>query len=57
METVLFKIRLSRILAATLVCSALSVLGAAYQGLFRNPMVSPDILIKKVTLCVPIVYA
>ena len=44
METVLFQIRLPRILAATLVGSALSVSGAAYQGMFRNPMVSPDLL-------------
>lgn len=44
METVLFQIRLPRILAAMLVGSALSVSGAAYQGMFRNPMVSPDIL-------------
>jgi len=44
METVLFSVRLPRILAAALVGSALSVSGAAYQGLFKNPMVSPDIL-------------
>jgi len=33
-----------RICAAILVGSALAVAGATYQGLFRNPMVSPDIL-------------
>jgi iron complex transport system permease protein len=44
METIIFQIRLPRILAAALVGSALSVSGAAYQGMFRNPMVSPDIL-------------
>ena len=43
-EVVVLSIRLPRILAALLVGSALSVSGAAYQGLFRNPMVSPDIL-------------
>lgn len=43
-ETVVLLIRLPRIVAALLVGSALSVSGAAYQGLFRNPMVSPDIL-------------
>jgi len=43
-ETVLFTLRLPRILAAMLVGSALSVSGAAYQGMFRNPMVSPDLL-------------
>lgn len=43
-EAVFFQIRLPRVLAAALVGAALSVAGAAYQGLFRNPMVSPDIL-------------
>ena len=33
-----------RIVAAILTGGALSLSGAAYQGLFRNPMVSPDIL-------------
>jgi iron complex transport system permease protein len=42
--TVLFEIRLPRIAAAALVGAALSAAGAAYQGLFRNPQVSPDIL-------------
>ncbi len=43
-ETVIFQVRIPRILAAMLVGSALSVSGATYQGLFKNPMVSPDIL-------------
>mgnify|MGYP003350166115 CR=1 FL=1 len=43
-EVVVMSIRLPRILAALLVGAALSVSGAAYQGLFRNPMVSPDLL-------------
>lgn len=43
-DTVLFEIRLPRILAAVLVGAALSAAGAAYQSLFRNPLVSPDIL-------------
>lgn len=43
-ETVIFKVRIPRIAAAMLVGSALSVSGASYQGLFKNPMVSPDIL-------------
>jgi iron complex transport system permease protein len=37
-------IRGPRVLAAMLVGGALSVAGAAFQGLFRNPLVSPDIL-------------
>jgi iron complex transport system permease protein len=37
-------VRLPRILMAALAGGALSVSGVVYQGLFRNPMVSPDIL-------------
>lgn len=44
MEIVMLKIRLPRIMAAILVGAALSTAGAAYQGMFRNPMVSPGIL-------------
>ncbi|WP_303864452.1 iron ABC transporter permease [Alkalibaculum bacchi] len=43
-ETVLFNVRIPRILSALMVGAALSVAGASYQGLFKNPMVSPDIL-------------
>lgn len=42
--SVLFNIRLPRICAALLVGAALSTAGAAYQGMFQNPLVSPDIL-------------
>jgi len=42
--TVLFNIRLPRIAAAAIVGAALAGAGAAYQALFRNPLVSPDIL-------------
>lgn len=41
---VVFSIRLPRILAAFLIGGSLSVTGAAFQGMFRNPMVSPSIL-------------
>ncbi|MGB4049416.1 MAG: iron ABC transporter permease [Candidatus Methanoculleus thermohydrogenotrophicum] len=44
MYSVVFNIRLPRILAAFLVGAALSTAGAAYQGMFQNPLVSPDIL-------------
>ncbi len=37
-------IRLPRILAAYLIGAALSASGAAYQGVLKNPLVSPDIL-------------
>ena len=43
-DTVLFGVRLPRIGAALLVGAALAAAGAAYQSLFRNPLVSPDIL-------------
>lgn len=43
-RTVLWGIRLPRVAAAVLVGAALSAAGAAYQSLFRNPLVSPDIL-------------
>ena len=43
-ETVILQIRLPRVLAATAVGAALAAPGAAYQSLFRNPLVSPDIL-------------
>lgn len=43
-DTVIFQIRGPRILAAVLVGAALAAAGAAYQGMFRNPLVSPDIL-------------
>lgn len=43
-ETVLFNVRIPRIFSALMVGAALSVAGATYQGLFKNPMVSPDIL-------------
>lgn len=43
-EIILWHIRLPRILTAVFVGAALSVAGATYQGMFRNPLVSPDIL-------------
>ncbi|MBQ8930296.1 MAG: iron ABC transporter permease [Oscillospiraceae bacterium] len=43
-DTVVWLVRMPRIFAAILVGSALAGAGATYQGLFRNPMVSPDIL-------------
>jgi iron complex transport system permease protein len=38
------QVRFPRILLAILIGGALSVSGASYQTLFKNPMVSPDIL-------------
>ncbi len=44
METVVLQLRFPRIISALLVGGALSVSGAAYQSLFKNPLVSPAIL-------------
>jgi iron complex transport system permease protein len=41
---VIWQIRGPRVLAATLVGAALAIAGTAFQGLFRNPLVSPDLL-------------
>jgi iron complex transport system permease protein len=42
--TVVLEIRGPRVLAAMLVGASLAAAGTAYQGMFRNPLVSPDIL-------------
>ena len=41
---VIMAIRLPRVCAAFLVGAALALSGASYQGVFQNPLVSPDIL-------------
>ena len=41
---VFWSIRLPRILMASLVGAVLAVAGTVFQGLFKNPLVSPDIL-------------
>lgn len=41
---VVLKNRLPRVIAAILVGSALALSGTAYQGIFKNPLVSPDLL-------------
>ncbi|HEY7140473.1 MAG TPA: iron ABC transporter permease [Methylomirabilota bacterium] len=43
-ETVVFRVRGPRVLAAMAVGATLAASGSAYQGLFRNPLVSPDLL-------------
>jgi iron complex transport system permease protein len=43
-EAVIWNIRGPRVVAALLCGAALAVAGTAFQGLFRNPLVSPDIL-------------
>jgi len=44
METVVFRVRGPRVLSAIAIGAVLAAAGSAYQGLFRNPLVSPDIL-------------
>ena len=41
---VVLKLRLPRVIAAIVVGAALSIAGAAFQGIFKNPLVSPDFL-------------
>jgi iron complex transport system permease protein len=43
-DAVVLEVRMPRIVAALAVGAALAAAGAAFQGLFRNPLVSPDIL-------------
>jgi iron complex transport system permease protein len=43
-ESVIWQVRGPRVVAAALIGAALAVAGTAFQGLFRNPLVSPDIL-------------
>lgn len=42
--TLFFNVRLPRIALALMVGCCLAIAGAAYQGTFQNPLVSPDIL-------------
>jgi len=44
MRAILFNVRLPRIILACMVGCSLSAAGAAYQGVFQNPMAAPDIL-------------
>ncbi len=43
-ETILFQIRLPRVIAAALVGAALAAAGVLFQGLLRNPMADPYII-------------
>ncbi|MGN1164519.1 MAG: FecCD family ABC transporter permease [Candidatus Ornithospirochaeta sp.] len=43
-EAVVMNIRFPRIALASLIGASLSLAGASYQSIFRNPMVSPDLL-------------
>ncbi len=43
-EAVVFNVRLPRVILVFLIGAALTVSGNSFQALFRNPLVSPDIL-------------
>jgi iron complex transport system permease protein len=43
-EAIIWQIRMPRVILAVLVGSMLSVAGAAYQGVFRNPLADPYLL-------------
>ena len=51
-HNVVANIRLPRILAALLVGAALGISGTAYQGVFKNQLVSPDLLGVSAGACV-----
>jgi len=44
MEAAVWNIRLPRVILSVMVGACLSAAGGAYQGVFQNPMASPDIL-------------
>lgn len=44
LDAVIWDLRIPRTIVGALVGASLAAAGAAYQGMFRNPLVSPDIL-------------
>ena len=44
MEAAVWNVRLPRVLLSVMVGASLAAAGASYQGVFQNPMASPDIL-------------
>lgn len=44
LTTIVYEVRLPRILAAIIVGACLAIAGAAFQGIFKNPLVSSDLL-------------
>lgn len=44
LKSIIFEIRLPRVISAVLIGAALSISGAAFQAMFVNPLVSPGIL-------------
>lgn len=52
MANVIFNVRLPRIIAGLLVGASLAASGATYQSIFKNPLVSPDLLGVSAGACV-----
>lgn len=44
LELLVFHVRMPRIIAAMLIGSVLALSGTTFQGIFKNPLVAPDIL-------------
>jgi iron complex transport system permease protein len=44
LSAILFNVRMPRVLLACMVGCCLSAAGASYQGVFQNPLASPDVL-------------
>jgi ABC-type Fe3+-siderophore transport system, permease component len=44
MDSIVLNVRLPRVLASVMIGAMLSLSGAVYQSVFRNPLVSPDLL-------------
>jgi iron complex transport system permease protein len=44
LDSIVFNVRLPRIIASVMIGAMLSLSGAVYQSVFRNPLVSPDLL-------------
>ena len=57
MASVLLTVRLPRVVGAALVGAALALSGATYQGVFKNPLVSPDLLGVSNGACVGAAFA
>ena len=51
-ENVIFTLRMPRIIGAVLVGGGLALSGASYQGVFKNPLVAPDLLGVSTGACV-----
>jgi len=51
-ENVVLGLRLPRVIAAVAVGAALSISGSAFQGIFKNPLISPDFLGVSAGACV-----